>query len=317
MTDTILRTSPHSGANRWQPLGLRTDPFPASPQSGTFLSNVAHFAVLNTFERWMTASTAAPLALVTGPEGSGKTRLLHEIGRVVAGNNVTRPGIIAGDGTRRTDIQLLRRIIHALDGTPAGRTGLQLQAEARALFAQVNDQGKYPLLLIDDANFTGSQLEIVRSLLSGEPVRMVLFGEPDLADRVQRRQSLQALTGLNEQIVPLTTEEALAFIRQGIDAVRLDRSESQHIIEEVALAMIARQSGGNIGNIGRMMRAVLEESLLHNRVIDTGLVQQVLANLPEPAHTANAPATPPRAMRDSAVQTRIPLDFFQGEESNA
>jgi type II secretory pathway predicted ATPase ExeA len=203
MTDLLIRSAPVATGDHWGFLGFRTDPFPPEPHAAALLPNVAHIDVLNAFDIWRENSAAGPLALITGVPGSGKTCLLHEIHRVVANDNAIACGIVPASDAKRTDIQLLRQIINAFDGNPSGRTGLRLQTEARAIFEAIATTGQQLLLLIDDANLTGSQLEIVRSLLAGTPLRMILFGAPDLADRVQRRQSLPGLTGLNERLLPL------------------------------------------------------------------------------------------------------------------
>jgi type II secretory pathway predicted ATPase ExeA len=220
---------------------------------------------------------------------------------------------VPGTGIKRTDVQLLRQIIIAFDGEPAGRTGLRLQAEARAIFETIAHTGTQPLLLIDDANLTGSQLEIVRSLLAGSSLRMVLFGAPDLADRVQRRQSLLTLIGLNERLLPLDPDGVRTFIQQRLDAVRIGHTGHQ-LIDDETIAMLSRLTGGNPGAIVHLMHRALLEVMTQDRQIDTAIIQRVAASHPA---VSGEPAPSPsmaRQRRDPVIQTRMALDLFQGEE---
>jgi type II secretory pathway predicted ATPase ExeA len=293
--------------------GLRTDPFPPEPSAGAILPNLAHVAVLDAFDRWKATPAAAPLALITGGSGSGKTCLLHAIHRVVANDNTTACGIVVASETKRTDVQLLRQIIQAFDAEPAGRTGLRLQAEARAIFDTITTTGRQPLLLIDDADLSGSQLEIIRSLLTGTSLRLILIGAPDLADRVQRRQSLLGLTGLNERLLPLDPEGVRTFIHQRLDAVRIGTTGYQ-LIDDDAITTISDLTGGTPGTIVRLMHAALQSVTMPELPIGAALIQHVAATLELPGNAPVTAARRARSRRDPVIQTRMPLDLFQGEE---
>lgn len=302
---------PEAG-NAFASLGLSRNPFALNADSGQFVPNTAHFAVLDAFDLWRGRDDAPPLAIVTGVEGAGKTRLLHETHRVVANDNAIAAAIVVDTGTRRSDAQLLRQIIAAFNATPTGRTGLKLQAEAREVFAAIAQDSRRPLLLIDGANFAGSQLEIVRSLLTGTSLRLVLFGDTDLADRVQRRQSLAALTGLTQRIEPLGPADVTTFIRHLIDDARLDASPPSSLIDDDAIDLVTTWSGGVPGRIVHLLHQAMLELLARGQsAIDRDIVQHVLADLSEPAPGDDEAATG-KGNPNPVVQTRIPLPIFAG-----
>jgi type II secretory pathway predicted ATPase ExeA len=297
--------------NAFTPLGLSRNPFALNRESGQFVPNTAHFAVLDAFDQWRGRDDAPPLALVTGVEGAGKTRLLHELHSVVANDNTVSAAIVADAGTRRSDAQLLRQILAAFNATPTGRTGLKLQAEAREVFAAIAQEARQPLLLIDGANFAGSQLEIVRSLLTGTSLRLVLFGDTDLTDRVQRRQSLAALTGLTQRIEPLGATDVATFIRHLIDDARLDAAPPSSLIDNDAIDLVTTWSGGVPGRIVHLLHQAMLELLARGQsAIDRDIIQHVLADLAEPAPEDEAGARNRNGNPHPVVQTRIPLPIF-------
>lgn len=291
-------------------LGLAADPFPTEPALGRFVPTATQQSMLNDLVHWVDDSDARPIAIVAGSRGVGKTSLLLELNDVVANNDAVVTAVVTDAGSRRSDAQLLRDIITAFGGEPTGRTGLELQGEARARFGTVATSSRRPLLLIDAANFSGSQLEIVRSLLNGSNVRMVLFSDVDLIDRIARRQSLSALAGLTRQIDPLRGEEIAAFIRQRIDAARINPDRQATLIDDAAIEVVASWSAGIPAAIVRLMSEALLEAIARGQtVIDQSIARQVARELTDQARI--------EARRDDdgsgnpVVQTRIPLPIFE------
>lgn len=161
-----LATRP--GSTIYEPIGLLDDPFPSDPEAGVFVELEPQMALLADIRDWLTApnSGALGLAVVAGAHGTGKSRLL---GRLVEslGDDDRLIGVVPGHDSRRSDAQLLRAAIVALGEAPAGRTGLELTNELRAILGEHRDDPVPPVLLIDNASLTGSQLEIMRNILTG------------------------------------------------------------------------------------------------------------------------------------------------------
>lgn len=288
-------------------LGFLTNPFSDDPANGPFIEASGQSMVLDLLTEWWQEQPGGSLALVTGATGSGKTRLFLEVQRVVASDNTTLLATVADQGAKRSDAQLLKDILIAFAGTPVGRTGLELQSGIRQRFGQIVDAGQRPLLLVDSANFTGSQLEILRSLLTDAPASIVLFGDPDLADRVTRRQSLAALVGFASEIEPFEADEITNLIQQRLAASLANEGDASFLIDDDAWREVNDLVRGNPARAIRLMHAVLLDAVAHNRkqvdAWDIRRAQQAMAA------AGSAPAAD-RAI-DRVVQTRFELPGFE------
>jgi type II secretory pathway predicted ATPase ExeA len=263
--------TPHTSV--FASLGLIANPFPNDPGAGPFIEAANHTTALDQLTTWWSDPAGGSLAVVTGESGSGKSRVLIEFRNVVANDNTTTIAVLVDRGQRRSDAQLLRDIVSAFGGAPNGRTGLELQGEVRQQVLGIAEAGDRSLVLIDAANFSGSQLEILRSLLTDSPARVVLFGAPDLPDRIIRRRSLAAFVGLAVQIDPIGTEELIEIIRQRIAANQSPTSDLE--IQPNALTAVATLANGNPGIANHLMHATLIEALASGRhSIDRDLVIQ-------------------------------------------
>jgi type II secretory pathway predicted ATPase ExeA len=301
--DAAAAETPH--ASVFASLGLIANPFPNDPGAGPFIEAANHTAALDQLNTWWSDPAGGSLAVVTGESGSGKSRVLIEFRNVVANDNTTTIAVLADRGQRRSDAQLLRDIVSAFGGAPNGRTGLELQGEVRQQVLGIAEAGDRSLVLIDAANFSGSQLEILRSLLTDSPARIVLFGAPDLPDRIIRRRSLAAFVGLAVQIDPITDDELIEIIRQRV-AVN-QASTSELAIQPDALTTVATLARGNPGIATRLMHATLIEALASGRHhIDRDLIAQ--------AQRAVEEQGVPQMGTDAAdivIQTRFQLPGFE------
>ena len=306
-TETPDTAAPGSRESIFAGLGLKTDPFPSDPAAGPFITAVGQSAVLDLLNEWWIEEGSGSLAIVTGDPGSGKTRLLIEFIHVVAHNNAVTLATLVDRGTRRSDAQLLKEIVLAFGGTPTGRTGLELQAEVRQHFADVASSGQQPLLLIDAANFTGSQLEILRSLLTDSPARIVLFGEPDLSDRLARRRSLTAFIGVSISIGRFESNEINQLVRQRLEANRMSKASDPPHVEDEALESLNEFVEGNPRAAVRLMHAALIDALARGRhQVDREMILLAHRNLdPRGGGLANQEDT------DLVVQTRFALPGFE------
>src|SRR5690606_20245379 len=178
---------------RYRSLGLDRNPFVGS---GPLVDLPGQQSALAEIRGWVDAVSADRarddrLAVLTGEPGMGRSRLLREIA-----GEASAPVIDPGKGNL-TDAPLLRAMVDAFGGAATGRTGQDLRRATRLALADL-PAGTAPGLLIDDADFTGSRLELIRNVLrdgAEHGLWIVIAGQPDLADRVERRRSLKAILG--------------------------------------------------------------------------------------------------------------------------
>lgn len=275
-----IAASPGAVTHRIQTLygavGLLDEPFPRDPQSGAYVPLPHQMAVLAGVRDWLgSTGTGSPgLAVVAGPNGSGKTRLLEQLVRAIAADD-RLIGVVPGDGARRTDAHLLRSAIVSLGGAPGGRTGLELTNEVREILAAHREDSLPPVLLIDNAALTGSQLEILRGVLTvpgADPVptrvQIVLFGPPALPDRIARRRALAKLTTHIATIAPLDAGAARTLLEGRVDAVRdpaVRKATDEPFVSDGALTVLLEVSGGIPGALLTLAHAALREAIATGR----------------------------------------------------
>jgi type II secretory pathway predicted ATPase ExeA len=293
--------------------GLTADPFPADPTRGGFVATSIHEPARESLRRWANDMIQAPnhvhrLGVVTGEDGTGKTRLLAELERSLAGNDrlhvVTLPDVPA----HRTDAQLLKAILVAFGADPAGRTGLELRGEVRDALRALQRSSTQPGILIDDADFKGSQLELVRNLLrdaEGTGLWIVLFGTPDLHDRTRRRRSLRGLLGPEISLDALPDTDIERLLQERVDTVRTAATPDALIAPE-AIEALTSWSGGNAAQLLRAARAALETAANQGRgSVTSDIARHAIRTLTiDDANDARAEVA---AAAAQPVQTQMPL----------
>ena len=301
-----------------QQLGLDEDPFSSDPLAGTWVALEPHEAVLAAALRWLDADPgiASGLGVVGAGPGLGKTRLLGQLVAQLA-NQVDRLiGVFPNDGTRRSDAQLVRSALLAFGGEPSSRTGLELTTELRALLADHVADRRDPVLLVDYAALTGSQLEILRTILarraSGEQphVQIVLLGPPELVERIARRRALAGFVHLTERLEPLDRSDVRALVRGRLQGAQSPDSGdgAGSLISDGAIARIWTHSGGVPGAAIALARQSLVDLVARQLpTVEPWLVDAAAAEQPG-AGARQAPASGD----DAVLQTRLTLPGLDG-----
>lgn len=313
---TMRDSSPVRTLSLYGAVGLLDDPFPRDPQAGSYVPLTRQTTVLAGVRDWLgsTGDGAPGLAVVAGEAGSGKTRLLEQLVLAIADDD-RLIGVVPDDGARRTDAHLLRSAIVSLGGSPAGRTGLELTNELRDILDAHREDSLPPVLLIDNAALTGSQLEILRGVLTApgatpEPTRVhiVLFGPPALPDRIARRRALVERTRFIATIPPLDVDAARKLLGGRIDAVR-DRGTSEAnttgpFIRDQALTIMLDASNGSPGGLLALAHLAVREAIAtgqrHVDALTAEAVTQVVPAQGEESQRALASVDP-------VIQTRLSL----------
>lgn len=303
-------------------IGLAGNPFPADPEAGAFVSIPQHASASAALGTWLEDGPGSGLALVTGEPGSGRTRLMLRLAEALSSRPSRSRVVVAtvrGASERRTDSRLLRAIAEALGAEATGRTGLELTTSIRGRLERTRDAGLTTAILIDDAAFAGSQLEIVRSLLPETGVRVVLFGPPELRERVARRRSLAgslrqavALGAMDEAVIAGFLASRIEPVRQGEGGREGLRRREDELFTPDAVAIIARWSAGNPGAVVRIAGECLLEAIASSQpVVDGSVAHRVARELTDRARNeARRIAEAP--FREPAVQTRLPLEIRHG-----
>ena len=294
-----------------------TDPAPHAP----FVRTAVHGAALDAL---LAASHDQPgLALVGGDTGTGKTALADALATRLAADPAFATGAVTDVAATRSDLRLLRAILASLDSLdrPApvpnpigaiGRSGLDLLTELRARVTAQVAVNRRTVLLLDNAQvLTGSQLEIVRSLLgrpaapgessmsaAGDAPRtdtaptVVLFATPELRDRVARRRGLASRLIGSATLPPLDRDD----LRTLLDGRAATGAPP---FSPAALDGLLSLSHGIPGRALPLAAAAQDEALargweqVDERVIDAILASEPALNAPDRAATAATQAPLP------------------------
>jgi general secretion pathway protein A len=151
-----------------------------------------------------------------GPVGSGKTSLLRLIAQEVDGDPETNAAYVIAPNLKTAN-QLLRLICEHFQVKTERSYGGSLRSMEEFLIRQAQKE-RYPLLLIDEAqNLNRDELRLIHHLLnfcSNERVLLmiVLVGQPELADRINRFPSLRSRL-VSSSVTEMTRDEMERMIR--------------------------------------------------------------------------------------------------------
>lgn len=215
--------------------------------------------------------------MITGEVGTGKTTLakalVEKLPPSVKTALILQPTL--------SSVQLLRAILKDF-GSPIDRVGSSrgelLHAIERFLLAQV-PLGGGAVLIIDEAQALSlSALEQVRLLSNVETpktklIQIVLIGQPELADRLEKKAALRALRqriAVRYQIYPLAEEEVASYVSYRI---QIAGEEGNPLFTREAIARIAQLSQGIPRRINHLCdQALLVGFVQESRIIDESMV---------------------------------------------
>ena len=167
--------------------GLSERPFSLLPDPDFLYWSSAHTWAYTMLEYGIL--TQAPVILITGDIGAGKTTLVHHLLRSMDAE--LRIGLISNASGNREE--LLHWIMQSLDQPVAPQdTHVDLFARLQTYLIAAYARGERIALIFDEAqNLTDDSLEELRMLTninSGKDdlVQLVLVGQPELRDRINR-----------------------------------------------------------------------------------------------------------------------------------
>lgn len=264
--------------NRYAPLGLERDPFSTTPDLAFMTPALGQTDAIARLGELV--ETRSGFGVVTGQHGLGKTLVRLALAREISADTaIALAGLAAGmDST--TDVTFLRTVATALEAPAAGRTSLDLTTEITNRLAEIAGDERWPVVLIDDAHLlTSTQLELVRTIAGGEDEAsqgtFVLFGEPELEERIARRKALSKRLVMRHTLNPLNRRDAAGLLRHRLQVAGL--AGARELFTPRADDRLLDRARGNPRELIELAGRCLDEAVaIGVDTIDTTLVDRVL-----------------------------------------
>ena len=198
----------------WGHFGLREPPFGLTPDTSFFFPALPHQEAHETLLFALGAGEG--FLVVEGEVGTGKTLLLRHLLNTLPKRwqaaFVPNPGL---------DPRGLYAAIAIEFGLPAEGTSEVLMHRLERHFIALAQQDRQPVVLIDEAQaLPADTLEAVRLLTNLETekrklLQVVLFGQPELMDRLREKGTRQILTRISfhAALRPLDRHEVSAYVK--------------------------------------------------------------------------------------------------------
>lgn len=258
--------------------GLTERPFSLVPDPGFLFWSDSHQRAYTMLEYGIL--TRAPITLITGEVGSGKTTLVHHLLKSVESD--VKIGLISNAHGDRGE--LLRWVLMSLDqAAPAEATYVDLFATFQSYLIEQYSMGRRVILIFDEAqNLSPESLEELRMFTNinsnkDELLQLVLVGQPELLDMVRRpemRQFAQRvassfhLHSLDARTVRKYIEHRLAvagatrnlFSRAATDQIYEATGGVPRLVNQLCdLSMVYAFTRGNKSVTGHTVQKVLDD----------------------------------------------------------
>lgn len=255
--------------------GFRERPFTLLPDPDFLFWSTSHSRAFSVLEYGLV--TCAPITVITGEVGTGKTTLLHKLLKEI--DDQTTVALISNAQGGRGD--LLRWVLGALDiASDPGADYVALFHQVQAFLLEEYAAGRHVVAIIDEAqNLTPDVLEELRMLTninSGKDtlLQLLLIGQPELREMISRpelRQFAQRVTA-TFHIKPMDIGTTFEYVRYRLKCV----DGSGHEFDDEAIALIHQISGG----IPRIVNKICDIALVYAAsdgvpVIGAGIVDEI------------------------------------------
>ena len=285
--------------------GLTRDPFSPlpAPDPEMFYPALGHEDCLERLR--LTVALGLGLGIVTGETGYGKSTVRAALLDEIAHHPGLTIAVIDDPTSCRTDVLFLRRIMAHLGLAGSGRTGLDLSTALLRELERRRAAGESVLLVIDDAQgLATNQLDVLRTLLTATtpvPLTVLLFGEPELLDKVARKRNLAQRAAMTHTLNPLNRRDTAGLIAHRLAVSGL--AEGSDPFTDEAIDAIHVTTGGVPVAIVSLAAAGLEAAVAAGAaVIDRDLAHRVIGSGSGPDDGTN-PDAPLGHTTATVVQT--------------
>lgn len=255
---------------------MRERPFTLVPDPDFLFWSVAHKRAFAVLEYGIV--TRAPITLITGEVGAGKTTLVQHLLQSIE-ESVSIGLVSNAQGDRG---ELLRWVMSAFGQKTEGSTDyVDLFARFQAFLIEQYAAGRRAIAIIDEAqNMSRENLEELRMFTNinsnkDELFQIILVGQPELRDIVMRPDLSQFAQRVSAHfhLGPMDSDTVRAYIQH-----RLVKAGGRHdIFETEACAMVHKHSGG----IPRVVNQLSDLCMVYafatgDMTVTADTVQQVL-----------------------------------------
>lgn len=237
--------------------GLRERPFNLQPDGRFLFWSPGHKTAFSMLE--YSFSAFAPITVITGEVGAGKTTLIQHL--VDVAPRKVRIGVVSH--TYGEQHSILRWILHALHAGSDGRVSeLRRLDEFGNLLRSEAEAGRHTLLIFDEAqNLSHRMLEQVRCLSNlntgrEELLQIVLVGQPDLAPAINHDRMPQLAQRISVQfhLGGMTRESVEMYVAHRMKVAGATRS----VFSPAACSLIHQESRG----LPRLVNQLCEHALI-------------------------------------------------------
>ena len=255
--------------------GMTQRPFALQPDPGFFYMSSVHAQALTTINYAILSRT--PITLITGELGAGKTTVLRKLMSRLQ-RDVTM--VLLSNATGGPEDVL--RWLMAAAGQPAQlrENHIQLMGRFEKFLIGEYAAGRRVLLVVDEAQHLDMEtLEVLRLMTNinadkHEIVQLLLFGQPELRDRVRQRemQQLAQRIGAGCHMGPMSAAETRGYIEHRLTVAGAKRP----IFSEGAMRQVYELSGGIPRLINQLCDLALVYAFSENRHdVDEALVGRI------------------------------------------